>query len=1636
MNKDNASSPMPQTDSLFAFVKLSGVNEALNTLGADDILTTTIDLSAFADFFAHQAPTQLLKTGDFESFAHLSGIKYHFFEDQAQTALTSELPTLQHPLIIRATGSGAEQQLPVTISGWQELKTHLQILAVDSDAIELPFNLSDQFLKQYAEPIQFIDHRHCQRLLELSLAPSDGTKAYLCVELVGFQSAFAALYPAVNPQYGVTQHTRAPEEVVSLKAGAAATTFDAEPFDLFTEASTPIGQEAESSTTTETPLGRVVDVYGHVHSIEPGSPRLQVGDTLQRDQKLKTTSPQASLLFINPQGYHRLSLQPNQTVPLTTDTLETAAVNPLQAGEDSLFVFLKLSGLAELAPAANAEQCFAVFEANDVDAFLAGGLDTLTLEPDSEQPFDRLQQRLLPTTQAAKLDHRSAPKALTLHIEELAEHYHPQLQSPNAKALRLAATLSDVDHILLALAQNPLGAAAYEVPSNLPAQYPRASVFAEKPLVLNLISDWQGQTFNLQPTPYTQAQAGDVYILTELVGFKRLLKAHYPMVQVPFGNKQWATALPLAAASDQAFPDAPAAAEAPSILNTDMLSEIENTAVGSLFDDEPMNHTRAAAPAINAEEQSLADLLSRQSTQTTPWHQQNSTAHSPPSATPSVADPLEALLMGTGSSTAENSNPAFESLLERATEHQHFNPQADILSSLGIENPPFQTESTDTMTDFTAAAPNAAPTAFSTAMGDADTDGVIPTQKADILELLNQGMHPVVPQTEGKSAADRQAEQFFQAPPKSSSAETPPPSNPKYDIFSDAEHILAREESTTQRYDEADDTNMSGFAIAAGTVTGAGAAAVGVSTLTDSDLFLNGAVDVDPVAESVEAVFDYDIAEPTVASDVLPKEASIPADVFEADAQMPAVDIESTDGAVFDLPEIEPEMNGALEVSDQLADAAGSPFETDLGAASLPEVDANFSADPFANANEAATAPSPAPPTLESVPASGEALEKAGSTVVDTPAETAIPTTSTLPGEQTDALVSDMMTATTSPDAPIAEAGKDTALGFATSGVGLVGTGISSYSLASTALNAMDDSSASIEEDTGNTLFNDASAEPDPEPAPELFSDPAAASKTLNPAQPSSIENDHPSDLFAGQDSTEMVRPSEDLFAESATEDAMISPHSAEVTEPSSHEPPIATQSSATEPEAPASKSAFSAHSLSPAEAAKVQTVVDDTSPLNPSAITENDSAAIVTPESVIPDAAQTAAAMTPPEAEDTVLQENRARVLAETERSSNRMATESTAGSVTSNSEAMNASILEDSGVASTPENSRQTLQQKLASVENQFHELQSEVNDYKTQVDALQSLASNPSSLVSPVTDITLNGVNQALPRSPEAFAAFDANLSSAIDSARNSIQSLSPPLQTIANPMTEAATLVQTNLQNHVAQFGFTPTANVPDPSQLMQSSLNAIMAVSAISLVATGAMVAADLYQAQAQQSTAIQTIGESSQSPDLSEAQRQSNNASEAVNASNAESDEESSVEAIADARSSSEDAEEGSITPVAAASGASGGSAQVAQGAQLWCSMGTAPAPLNTLPNGVQTGGKSLNVITDSAPMLNLPSFGMCNFTQPPKPCVPSCSPWIPTKTGTMVNGKPALDKNATTKCSNLGTIKVISPGQNGMSHA
>jgi hypothetical protein len=87
---------------------------------------------------------------------------------------------------------------------------------------------------------------------------------------------------------------------------------------------------------------------------------------------------------------------------------------------------------------------------------------------------------------------------------------------------------------------------------------------------------------------------------------------------------------------------------------------------------------------------------------------------------------------------------------------------------------------------------------------------------------------------------------------------------------------------------------------------------------------------------------------------------------------------------------------------------------------------------------------------------------------------------------------------------------------------------------------------------------------------------------------------------------------------------------------------------------------------------------------------------------------------------------------------------------------------------------------------------------------------------------------------------------------------------------------------------------------------------------------------------------------------------------------------------------------------------------------------------MTVLPvNRVQLKGKNAANIGDAKPFVNIPSFGGCKITSPPKPCTPACAIWIGGKADVLIGGLPALLNTDILICAaGGGIVKIKDSGQ------
>jgi hypothetical protein len=115
----------------------------------------------------------------------------------------------------------------------------------------------------------------------------------------------------------------------------------------------------------------------------------------------------------------------------------------------------------------------------------------------------------------------------------------------------------------------------------------------------------------------------------------------------------------------------------------------------------------------------------------------------------------------------------------------------------------------------------------------------------------------------------------------------------------------------------------------------------------------------------------------------------------------------------------------------------------------------------------------------------------------------------------------------------------------------------------------------------------------------------------------------------------------------------------------------------------------------------------------------------------------------------------------------------------------------------------------------------------------------------------------------------------------------------------------------------------------------------------------------------------------------------------------------------------------------------------VNSGSMLQCTMGAAPASLVVVVPTVTAATPPGANIMDFAPMVNIPTFGMCRSPAnptvaaataaalgvlTPMPCVPATTPWAPGVATVLLRGMPALDASSKCMCAFGGQISITTP--------
>ena len=107
----------------------------------------------------------------------------------------------------------------------------------------------------------------------------------------------------------------------------------------------------------------------------------------------------------------------------------------------------------------------------------------------------------------------------------------------------------------------------------------------------------------------------------------------------------------------------------------------------------------------------------------------------------------------------------------------------------------------------------------------------------------------------------------------------------------------------------------------------------------------------------------------------------------------------------------------------------------------------------------------------------------------------------------------------------------------------------------------------------------------------------------------------------------------------------------------------------------------------------------------------------------------------------------------------------------------------------------------------------------------------------------------------------------------------------------------------------------------------------------------------------------------------------------------------------------------------------------VCMGALCQCNQGAAPTPLTvTSQQIVSVNGMLVATVADSAPLVNVKPFGICQQLTKlaagvPTPCIPApTGPWTPGSKVDHINGFPVLTADSKVMCGVGGQITIANP--------
>ncbi|MFV0537071.1 MAG: DUF4280 domain-containing protein [Dysgonomonas sp.] len=104
----------------------------------------------------------------------------------------------------------------------------------------------------------------------------------------------------------------------------------------------------------------------------------------------------------------------------------------------------------------------------------------------------------------------------------------------------------------------------------------------------------------------------------------------------------------------------------------------------------------------------------------------------------------------------------------------------------------------------------------------------------------------------------------------------------------------------------------------------------------------------------------------------------------------------------------------------------------------------------------------------------------------------------------------------------------------------------------------------------------------------------------------------------------------------------------------------------------------------------------------------------------------------------------------------------------------------------------------------------------------------------------------------------------------------------------------------------------------------------------------------------------------------------------------------------------------------------------ITNSAKMECTLGASPVPiLVTSQIFVEINGGKVATEGDKAPVVNIPTFGVCKCASPNPPCVPSPIAWLKTSLIHNISGKKSLTQDSFCMCGNGGKISFVDAGTN-----